>query len=50
MKLFFIYCLAAVASVGFLTFYRDPDAWHGLVFGICFYVLAAYIAHHKESK
>ena len=50
MKLFFIYCLIAVAGAGFVTFYNNHDAWHGLVFGIGFYLLAVFIVQHKDAE
>jgi uncharacterized integral membrane protein len=50
MKLFFIYCLIAVAGASFVTFYRSPDAWHALVIGIYFFLLALFILRNKEPK
>ena len=49
-QLFFIYILIAIASIGFLTFFNNHDAWHGLAIGIYFFLLALFIIRNKESK
>jgi uncharacterized integral membrane protein len=50
MKLFFIYCLIAVAGAGIVTFFNNRDAWHALVIGIYFFLLALFMLRNKESK
>ena len=49
LKAFFIFCLIVIAGAGFVTFYNNHDAWHGLVLGIYFYVLALYIVHKNNE-
>jgi hypothetical protein len=49
-QLFFIYILIATAGASFVVYLNNNDAWHGLVVGIYFFLLALFILRNKESK